>query len=164
MSEGSRTAKYAEDYVAAHREFEKLIESLTDAQWHLGGRNFPERINDEDESRSIGVIAHHVADNEQFIINRIYLMLEGKPLPRLDFHDVNARHASEHTHVSRADVLDLLRSNEQQIPPRVRAIPEYALDVVHETPVGPATIAQRLERTLIGHMKMHEGSIRAALA
>lgn len=163
MSTGSRTARYADDYVAAHREFEKLVESLTDAQWRMGGKNFPERINDEDENRSIGVIAHHVADTEQFIIDRIYLMLDGKPLPRLDFHDVNARHAAEHSHATRADVLELLRSNERLIPPRVREIPDEALDVVHETPAGPATIAQRLERTLIGHMKMHEGSIRAAL-
>ena len=163
MSESSRTTKYAEDYLAAHREFEKLIESLSDAQWRLAGTNFPERINDEDENRSIGVIAHHVADTEHFIVDRIYLMLEGRLLPRVDFHDLNARHAADHSHATRADVLELLRSNEQSIPARVRAIPDEALDVVHETPAGPATIAQRLERTLIGHMKMHEGSIRAAL-
>ena len=163
MSGGDRTTKYADDYVAAHREFERLLESLTDAQWRMRGKNFPERINDEDENRSIGVIAHHVADSEQLIVNRIYMMLEGKPLPRLDFRELNARQAADHAHVTRADVLELLRSNEQRIPPRVRAIPDEALDILHETPAGPATIAQRLEGSLIGHMKMHEGSIRAAL-
>lgn len=164
MSEGSRTAKYAEDYVAAHREFEKLIESLTDAQWHLGGRNFPERINDEDESRSIGVIAHHVADSERFIVDRIYLMLEGKPLPPVDFHDVNAKQAKEHSGVTRDAVLTMLRTNEERIAPRIRAIPDHELDVPRQTPAGPATIAQRLERVLVGHLKMHQGSIQAALS
>ena len=164
MAAGPRVTRYADDWVAAHREFAQFVESLSDEQWHMAGKNFPEQINGEDESRSIGVIAHHVADTEPFIIDRIYLMLEGKPLPRVDFHDVNARHSASHSDVTRGDVLDLLRSNEQSIPPRVRAIPDEALDVEHQTPVGPATIAQRLERTLIGHLKMHEGSIRAALA
>ena len=156
--------KYADDYVAAHREFVRFVAELSDEQWRLVGKNFPEQMNSEDESRPVGVIAHHVADTEVLIVDRIYLMLEGKPLPRLDFHDVNARHAAAHVDVTRDDVLALLRSNEKSIPPRVRAIPDEALDVEHQTPVGPATIAQRLERTLIGHMKMHEGSIRAALA
>jgi len=164
MKAETRTAKYADDFVAAQEGLVRLVESLSPDQWRLAGKNFPERTNDEDETRSVGVIAHHVADSEQFIIDRIYLMLEGKPLNRVDFHDVNARHAVDHAAVTREEVIALLRANRERIEPRVRAIPDDALDVVHETPAGPATVAQRLERVLIGHLKMHQGSIEAALS
>ena len=164
MRVGTRAAKYADDFVAAQREFIELVESLSDDQWHAVGKNYPERINDTDESRTVGVIAHHVASSEQFIIDRIYQMLEGRPLPPVNFTESNARHAAQKSGVTPEEVVALLRANEAQIAPRVRAIPDDALDVEHQTPAGLATIAQRLERVLIGHMKMHQGSIEAALS
>lgn len=123
------------------------------------GKNFPARINDVDESRSVGVIAHHVADTEQFLIDRIYSMLEEKPMPPVDFTEVNATHAIQKSGATRDKVVALLRANEDRIAPRVRAISDDGLDVERQTPVGPATVAQRLERVLVGHIKMHQGSI-----
>lgn len=161
---GTRAARYADEFLEAHRAFAALVRSLSEEQWRLTGKNFPERINDEDERRPIGVIALHVADSERFIIDRIYMMLDGQPLKPVDFGALNAREAARNAGIVRDDVLALLRENEERIPPRIRAIPDDALDVVHETPAGPATVAQRLERVLIGHLKMHEGSIKAALA
>ncbi|HKC19168.1 MAG TPA: DinB family protein [Candidatus Dormibacteraeota bacterium] len=163
MSGGERSAKYADDFVSAQRRFIELVESLNDEQWRAPGRNFPERINDVDESRSVGVIAHHVASSEQFIIDRIYLMLEGKPMPPVDFTESNAKHAAQKSAVTRDEVVALLRANEGRIAPRVRAIPDNQLDVERQTPAGPATVAQRLERVLVGHLTMHQGSIEAAL-
>ena len=160
----TRAERYAEAYLAAHNDFVKLIGSLSDQQWRLVGKNFPERTNDEDENRPVGVIAYHVADSEQFITNRIYMMLEGKPLNPVNFRATNAQQAIEQADVTRDEVLAMLRSNEETIVPRVRAIPDAALDVEHETPVGPATIAQRIERVLIGHMQTHQGSIEAAIS
>ena len=164
VSAGTRAAKYADDFVAAQRQFIELIESLSDHQWRAVGKNFPERINDIDESRPVGVIAHHVADSEQFIIDRIYLMMEGKPMSPVDFTESNARHAAQKSGVTRNEVVALLRANEDRIAPRVRAISDDELDVERQTPAGPATVAQRLERVLIGHLKMHQGSIEAALS
>ena len=163
MAAETRAGRYADEFLAAHRDFVALIESLSDDQWRLAGKNFPQRVNDEDETRSVAQIAYHVADAELFIVDRIELMLEGKPLRPVDFRQLNARQAMEHAGVTRASVLELLRANEERIPPRVRAIPDAALDVVHETPAGPATIRQRLERVLIGHVKVHQGSIQAGL-
>ncbi|HKW07412.1 MAG TPA: DinB family protein [Candidatus Dormibacteraeota bacterium] len=164
MRVGTRAAKYADDFVAAQRGFIELIESLSDEQWQAAGRNYPERVNDTDENRTVGVIAHHVASSEQFIIDRIYLMLEGRPMPQVNFTESNARHAAQKSGVTREEVVALLRANEDQIPPRIRAISDDKLDVEHQTPAGPATVAQRLERVLIGHLKMHQGSIEAALS
>ena len=163
MAGDVRASKFADDFVAAQRQFAELVGSLSDEQWRLVGENFPQRTNDEDERRPIGVIAHHVASSEQFIVDRIYMMLESKPLTAVDFRHTNARHAEQHSDVTREEVVRLLNENELQIAPRVRAIPDDALDTVHETPAGPTSIAQRLERVLIGHMKQHQGSIEAAL-
>ena len=60
----SRSARYAADFEAAQEELITLLESLTDEQWRMVGRNYPQRLNDEDEDRPIGVIAHHVAVTE----------------------------------------------------------------------------------------------------
>jgi len=164
MASQTRAEKYAETYLSAHKDFVKLIGSLSDQQWRLVGKNFPERTNDEDEHRPVGVIAYHVADSEQFITKRIYMMLEGKPLNPVNFRATNAQQAVERAGVTRDEVLAMLRANEESIVPRVRAIPDAALDVEHETPVGKATIAQRIERVLIGHMQAHQGSIEAAIS
>ena len=120
-------------------------------------------MDDEDERRSVGVIAYHIATSELFIMERIRLMIEGKPLNPVDFRIRNAQQAEEHAGITRDEVIAMLRANEESIVPRVRAIPDSALEVEHQTPVGPATIAQRLERVLIGHMHTHRGSIEAAL-
>jgi hypothetical protein len=139
-----------------------LVESLSDAQWAMTGKNFPDRMNDEDEGRSVGVIADHVAQVEPFIVERIQVMLAGEVPSPVDFRAINAKHAAQHANVSQADVASRLRANQKRIADAVRAIPDSQLDAMRETPVGPMSIAQRLERVLIGHIKAHEGSIKAA--
>lgn len=51
-----------------------------------------------------------------------------------------------------------------EIAGAVRAIPDDQLDMVLETPVGPMSVQQRLERVLIGHLKGHQLSIEAAIS
>jgi AcrR family transcriptional regulator len=160
----TRAARYASEFEAAQDEFIRLVESLSDEQWRMQGKNFPERMNDEDEGRSVGVIADHVAQVEPFIVERIQVMLAGDVPAPVDFRVVNAKHAAAHAGVKQADVVSRLRANQKSIASAVRAIPDSQLDKMRETPVGPMSIAQRLERVLIGHIKAHEGSIRAAIS
>lgn len=160
----TRAARYATEFEAAQDEFIRLVESLSDEQWRMPGKNFPERMNDEDEGRPVGVIADHVAQVEPFIVERIQVMLAGDVPAPVDFRVVNARHAAAHAAVKQADVVSRLRENKKRISDAVRAIPDSQLDKMRETPVGPMSIAQRLERVLIGHIKAHEGSIKAAIS
>src|SRR5215467_162641 len=95
----SRSARYAADFEAAQEELIRLLESLTDEQWRMVGRNYPQRLNDEDEDRRVGVIAHHVAVTQPWIMGRIEGMLAGRTLPPPDLD--NARHAAEQAGVSR---------------------------------------------------------------
>jgi hypothetical protein len=160
-----RSAAYADQFEAAQDEFIRLLESLDDEQWNRVGKNYPQRINEEDEGRSVGVIAHHVAVSGEFILDRIQRMARGETLPSPgDFGKINAEHASEHASVTKDDVLQVLRESRPRIAEAVRALPEEQLDVSRDTPAGPMSVAFRLERVLIGHLKMHQGSIEAAIA
>jgi hypothetical protein len=159
-----RSAELAEQYESAHDEFVRLVESLSPDQWHLTGKNFPKRIDDEDEGRSVGIIAHHVATNGDWIIERIQTMLAGGPLAPVNMRTINAEHARNNATVTKDDVLRLLRASKPRISNAVRAIPDNQLDIERSTPAGPMSAAQRVERVLIGHMKQHQGSIEAAIA
>ena len=159
-----RSAQLAEQFETAHDEFIGLIESLNDEQWHRSGKNFPRRIDDEDEGRPLGVIAHHVATNGDWIMQRIQTMLAGGPLSPVNMRAINSEHAREHADVTKDEVLRLLRSSKPRIAEAVRAIPDNQLDIQRETPAGPMSAAQRVERVLIGHMQQHQGSIQTAIA
>ena len=161
---GPRAAQYAAQFEAAQQEFIRLVESLTDEQWRTVGKNFPQRFGDEDEGRRVGVIAHHAATSGPFIIDRIQRMLDGRPMPQVDFRVSNAKHAEEHADVSRTEVLAELRKTQPEIAAAVRAIPDSELDQSRDTPAGPMSAAMRLERVLIGHLKGHQGSIESAIS
>jgi hypothetical protein len=159
----TRSAQLADEYEAAHDEFVRLVESLSEDQWHRAGKNFPHRIDNEDENRPVGVIAHHVATNGDWIMQRIQTMLAGGPLAPVNQRQVNAEQARINANVSKDDVLRLMRASKQRIANAVRSIPDNQLDIQRETPAGPMSAAQRVERVLIGHMKQHQGSIEAAI-
>lgn len=159
-----RSAQLAEQFEAAQDQFLRLIESLNDEQWHLTGKNFPQRINDEDEGGPVGVIAHHVATNGDWIMQRIQTMLAGGPLAPVNSREINSEHARTHANVTKDEVLRLLRASKPRIVEAVRAIPDSQLDIQRDTPAGPMSAAQRVERVLIGHMQQHQGSIEGAIA
>jgi DinB superfamily len=159
----ARSTLLAEQYEAAHDEFVRLVESLDDDQWHLAGKNFPQRIDNEDEGRALGVIAHHVATNGDWITERIQTMLAGGPLAPVNMRAINSEHARSHANVTKDEVLRLLRASKGRIANAVRVIPDDQLDIQRSTPAGSMSAAERVEKVLIGHMKQHQGSIEAAL-
>ena len=161
----TRSARLADQFEAAQEGFIRLVESLTVEHWRMKGKNTPDlRLNNEDESRPVGVIAHHVAINQDWIMSRIKAIIEDKPTPPVDFKEINARHANEHAHTTRAEVLTSLRDSKARIAKELRAIPDGQLDKERQFPTGTMTVQQRIERVLIGHMKSHQGSIEATIA
>ncbi len=163
-STSTRSAGLAEQFAAAHADFIRLVESLSDAQWRLKGKNNPQlRQNDEDENRLVGVIAHHVATSGNWIMERIQAIVDGAPTPPVDFKAVNAKHAAQHAGVTKDEVLRLLRESGTRIAAAVRAIPDASLDIERPIPSGVMTVQQRVERVLIGHIQTHQGSIEATI-
>lgn len=163
QSANERSHRLAEQFEEAHRSFVRLVESLDDEQWRRVGRNYPKRLNDEDEGRPVGVIAHHVAVTGPKLLGRIQDLLQGRPSSPVDVQ-ANARHAAEHADVTREEVLRLLRERGPEIADAIRAIPDDQLGVTRDTAVGPMSVEQRLERVLIGHITGHRGSIEAAIS
>ncbi len=160
----SRSAGLADQFEAAQERFINVVESLTDEQWRMRGVNTPElRQNDEDESRSIGVIAHHVASTQPWIMGRIRAIIEDGPTPPVDFKIINAEHSVEHAGATRAEVLTMLQQNLHRITDEVRTIPDHTLDKERQLPTGVMTVQQRIERVLIGHMNAHQASIEATI-
>jgi anti-sigma factor ChrR (cupin superfamily) len=161
----TRSARLADQFEAAQEGFIHLVESLTVEHWRMKGKNTPElRINNEDENRPVGVIAHHVAVNQDWIMSRIKAIVDDKPTPPVDFKEINANHANEHAHATRAEVLALLRDSKPRIAREVRAIRDHELDKERQLPSGTMTVQQRIERVLIGHMKSHQASIEATIS
>ena len=164
-SETSRSAHLAGQFEAALESFIRVIESMTNDQWRMRGKNTPGlRINDEDEARPLGVIAHHVAVSQNLIMGRIQLVLHDQPTPPLDNKQINAKHANEYADTTKAEVLSVLRISGEQIVKDLRAIPDAKLDIAREFPAGTMTVEQRIERVLIGHIRGHQGSIEATIA
>ena len=161
----SRSAHLADQFEAAQDSFIRLIESLGVEQWQMRGKNSPgARVNDEDETRPVGVIAHHVASTQPWIMERIRAIIEDRPTPPVDFKVINAEHATDHAHATRTEVLALLRDSAREIGKEVRAIQDDLLDKERQLPSGTMTVQQRIERVLIGHMKSHQGSIEATIS
>jgi hypothetical protein len=164
-SKTSRSGRLADQFEAAQENFIRVVESLTNDQWRMRGRNTPgQRINDEDEARPLGVIAHHVAVNQKVIMGRIQAVLHDQQTPPVDFKQVNAKHANEYADTTKAEVVTLMRDSGRQIAKDLRAIPDAKLDMARELPSGKMTVQDRIERVLIGHITGHQGSIEATIA
>ena len=167
MSETSaaRGGRLADQFEAAHERFVQVVEALTSDQWRMRGKNTPgQRINDEDEARPLGVIAHHVAVNEKVIMGRIQAFLSNAPAPPLNIKENNARHAFEFAYTTKAEVLTVLQESGRQIAEDLRLITDEMLDKTQDLPSGKMTVQQRIERVLIGHITGHQGSIEATIA
>ncbi len=145
----TRSARLADQFETAQESFIRLVESLTVEHWRMTGKNTPElRINNQDESRFVGVIAHHVAVNQDWIMSRIKAIIDDQPTPP----------------ATRAEVLALLRESKPRLGKEIRAIADHQLDKERQLPSGTMTVQQRIERVLIGHMKSHQASIEATIS
>jgi hypothetical protein len=161
----SRSALLADQFTATQESFIRLVESLSDEQWWFQGVNTPDlRINDEDETRRVGVIAHHVAMNQVWQMDRIKAVLEDKPTPPVDIKVVNSQHAIEHGDATKAEVVTMLRNQGPRIAADIRLIPDEKLDKERQVPTGTMTVKDRIERVLIGHIQGHQASIEATIA
>src|ERR1700730_519743 len=111
-TEASRSERLAEQFEAAHENFIRVVESLSGDQWRMRGRNTPGmRINEEDEARPLGVIAHHVAVNQVVIMARSQAVLHDAPTPPVNFKEINAKHANEYADTTKTEVVRLLQES-----------------------------------------------------
>jgi hypothetical protein len=126
----------------------------------------------EDEGRSVGMLAHHVAAGYRAEMEGMEAVLRGQPLPaiyqdRETLNRWNAQFALVHSQCTKAETLELLRYNGAEMARFIRSW--SAEDLQHSEPFPLAgevmwSVQQWIEYVVIPHPQEHLQSIRAALA
>jgi uncharacterized protein (TIGR03083 family) len=147
-----RARALADRFEQANRELVATVERLSDAQWKAktAGEGWP-----------VGVVAHHVAGGHAGIAGLVQKIANGESFPMPDLDRMNAEHAAQYAHATKAETLALLRQNAAAAAATVRSLSDAQLDRVG----GPRAMSaeQTIERILIGHIHDHHGSIRKTI-
>jgi DinB family protein len=155
MSERAR--HLAQQFEQANHALIATVDRLSDDQW---------RAKTPGDGRSVGVVAHHVAEGHKGIAGLAGAIAHGQPVPPLTMdmiHRGNATHAVQHAHCTKAETLALLRQNGAAAAATVRGLGEAELDRAATLPLGTMSASQVIERILIGHVHDHHGSIQKAI-
>jgi uncharacterized damage-inducible protein DinB len=155
MSERARTL--AQQLEQANHDLIGTIEGLSDAQWHA---------KTPGDGRSVGVVAHHVAESHKTVSGLAKAVATEQPVPNITMdmiHQGNASHAAQHANCTKAETLALLRQNGAAAVATVRAFGDAELDRTVALPMGTLSVAQLVERVLTGHAQDHHGTIRKAV-
>ena len=135
--------------------------TLTDAEWRM-----PLSLKD---GRPIGVIVHHVASVYPIEIQLAQNVANGQAITGVTSRDIdtmNAKHASEHAGVTKAETLEFLRRNSAEAAAAIRALADEQLR--QAAPVSlyedaPLTSQFVLEDHAVRHSYHHLFLIRRAL-
>jgi len=140
-----------------------FVEGLSEAEWRSpmsgGGK----------DRRSVGVIVHHVASAYPIEVDLARAIAGGKAVTDVTWEavgDMNAKHASDQSQVTRVAALDLLRRNSHQAAAAVRAFTDEELDRAAPFSLSfgaPMTAQFVLEDHAVRHSWHHLSGIRKAL-
>jgi hypothetical protein len=121
------------------------------------------------EGRSVGVVVGHIAEGHLIIGEIVRAIAAGRPLPVQAYRTVeqgatvNARQARRLATRTRDDSLHTLRANTERM---ARFIERLSDEDLRREIVGCSglTLADEIERGLIGHLTVHARAVRLALA
>jgi hypothetical protein len=156
-------SRRAEALAAAFRaENEALIALVSGMDQHDWTADCPQ------EGRSVGVVVGHVAEGHLIIGGIVRAIAAGRPLP-VQAHctveqgaAVNARQARRLATRTRKDTLRTLRANTERMAGFVDRLSDE--DLRREIVGVPGlTLANEIERGLIGHLQVHARAVRLAL-
>jgi hypothetical protein len=139
---------------------EAFASALTDTEWNV---RLPK------DGRRVGVVVHHVATMYPLEIQLAQALAAGNPVAGVTWdmvHEINAKHAREFANVSKAEALELLRTNSSAAAAAIRALSDKELD--RAAPVSlnadaPLTCQFMLEDHAVRHSYHHLERIRAAV-
>lgn len=159
VSMSERADALADNFATANTEFVSLIESVPDDKWDAAT---------SEEQWSIGVVAHHVALGYPSTFGAVQMTADAGKMPDISWdqiHASNAKHAEEFSDVSKAETIELLKSNGAQVEAGLRTLTDDQLDVSFDSPVfgGEMTVEQLVNGLVIGHIGMHSPSIEATI-
>ena len=156
---GARAEQLAKKFDESCGEFNKVVESLSDADW--------KKVTSA-EKWPVGVVAHHVAEGHANISGLIHLVAKAQPMPGLTMDMINAnnaKHAKEQADVTKAAASAVLKANGEKASGLVRGLSDAELDRSASLMAGmpSMTASQAIEGILINHVHEHLGSIRATI-
>lgn len=156
-----RAAILAEQIERAVAGFSAELTGLSEEQWRTFCPN---------EGRSVGVVARHVAKGIPFEMDHFRIIAAGHQSPIHTMAEnvaMNAADAEAWADCTKDDTLALLQEYAAAAAAEVRQWDDQQLartGKYYEGGPEDRTVAQWIERTLIGHINDHLQSIRASLA
>jgi hypothetical protein len=153
---GARSDALAEQFEAKAQEAAAILENLSDADW--------KKVT-EAEKWPVGVTAHHLASALEAVAGIVSTIVAGQSRGRFTramLDEMNARHAQEHAHCTKAETLALLKRGAAAASAVVRGLHDAQLATSGTvfTDAPPMTAEELIISGLIGHIEAHFGSIR----
>lgn len=153
----SKGAELAERFEQTNADFVSKLEGLSDEQWAK---------TCEETGWSVGVTAHHVAEDHAVLAQMIGGVASGAKVPPITseaLDSMNAEHAQRTAGVSRNETIQLARTNGAQAAQMLRGLNDEALQNTIGLPAGQVTAEWVTENILIGHVGMHLPMIENAV-
>ncbi len=155
----TRVEEAAARFEAINGELIAAVEGCSDEQW---------RQPCVDEERAVGVVAHHVAIVYPAFARMVGVFAAGETYTpgsgMSDIHESNAQHAKDQAGISKAEVLDLLRTNGAEVARQLRGLGEGQFDQVAGVFGGnELLVSQVVDYVVVGHTREHLGSVRATV-
>ena len=155
-----RAESLAERILRGANALAECVEGLDDAQWSTPVVG---------DGRPIGVVVHHVASVYPIEVDLAQTLGAGNPIEGVTWaaiHEMNAQHASANAAVSKAEALELLRSNSVVAASRVREMTDAELDSAATVSLNgdaPLTAQFFIEDHALRHSFHHLARIRETL-
>jgi hypothetical protein len=162
----STAEELAAELERAYQEFADYVAGLSPQAWRATAVNSPDVVRGADESRPVGVVAHHVGDTLPMVIERARQLAADGEVERLtpaDIEGINAMHAAANASPAQAETVALIRDNGSRAAALLRELSDEALARQGVTGAGPTTPERMIRMIAIGHVRWHLGSIRATV-
>jgi DinB superfamily len=153
---GARSEVLAKQFEVKAQEAVAVLEQLSATDWN--------KVT-EAERWTVGVTAHHLASGLEPVAGIVSTIVSGQSwghFTRAMLDEMNARHAQEHAHCTKAETLALLKRGAAAAAAVVRGLTDDQLATSGTvfTDAPPMTAEQLITGGLIGHIDTHVGSIR----
>lgn len=156
----TKSEELAQEFERENAGFISFVRGLTPGQWDAA---CPE------EGWTIGVVAHHIAENHQILANLVKTIANGGAVPPITadyINGLNADHADRAVGCTKEETVEVATSGGAEAAAILRSFSAQQLGRTAVMPMmgGEVSAAVISEALVIGHIGMHLNSIRQALA
>ena len=153
----TRAQELADRFTQANAKLTALVERSNEGQWRQPCPN---------EQWSVGVLAHHIAEDHELLAGFVQQLANGEPLPALTQAQVdamNAERAQQCADCTKEETVELLRRNGATAAATVRGLSDEQLDRTGTFFGQTMSTQQLVEGVLIGHIAEHGRSIQRVI-